>query len=59
MPEAHIKYSNFTGQEKEVREEIRDKLKNVSNNHFLESFLDAPNGLKEVFRLSRILFKEM
>jgi hypothetical protein len=44
---------------KEVRNEIREKLKRCSNNHFLESFLDAPNGLKEVFRLSRIFYKEM
>lgn len=43
----------------ELRNVLREKLKNVSSNHFLESFLDAPNGLKEIFRLSRILFKEM
>ena len=38
--------------------ESRQKLTEKSNNHFLMSFLDTPNGVRDVFKLSRILFKE-
>jgi len=55
---SHIKYLYMNHEIKEVRDEIREKIRKCSNNHFLETFLDAPNGPKEIFRLSRILFKE-
>ena len=56
---AHLKYLYMNSESKQVKDEIRLKVRKCSNNHFLESFLDAPNGLKEIFRLSRVLFKEM
>ena len=56
---AHIKYLYVNNDYKAVKEEIREKVRKCSNNHFLETFLEAPNGLKEIFRLSRIFFKEM
>jgi hypothetical protein len=37
---------------------IHLKLSGATNNHFLLSVLDQPNGIRDVFRLSRILFKE-
>jgi hypothetical protein len=37
---------------------IIQKIAQKSNNHFLVSFLDSPNGIRDVFRISRILFKE-
>ena len=58
-PGSHLKYLYMNHDAKQVKAEIRDRIRKNSNNHFLESFLDAPNGLKEIFRLSRILFKEM
>jgi len=33
-------------------------VKEDSTNQFLEAYLDSPNGLKEVFRISRLLYKE-
>jgi ABC-type nitrate/sulfonate/bicarbonate transport system ATPase subunit len=38
---------------------IRQLLKKETNNHYLDPFLDNPSGLKEVFRVSRILFKDL
>lgn len=56
---AHIKYLYMNNDIKTLKEEIREKIRKCSNNHYLETFLDAPNGPKEIFRLSRIFFKEM
>lgn len=56
---AHIKYINYTNQRKEVKEKIREKLKKHSGNQYLEAFISAPNGLKEIFRMSRVFYKEM
>jgi len=37
---------------------LRRKVMVKSNNPFLESYIETPNCVKEVFRMSRILFKE-
>ena len=37
---------------------MMQKIAEKSNNHFLSSALDTPNGIRDVFRLSRVLFKE-
>ena len=58
-PNSHVKYINVGSSQKEVKDQIRKKLRSISNNHFLELFLDAPNGVYELFRFSRILYKEM
>lgn len=42
-----------------IKDIIRKKLHACSNNQFLDGFLESPNSLKEIFKLSRILFKEM
>jgi len=55
---AHVKYINQMNALNDVKKAIKRKLAEVSNNHFLETFLEAPNSLKEIFRLSRILFKD-
>lgn len=51
----HAQVSNITA----VRDIIRSKIKKSSNNQFLEVFLEAPTSVKDIFRISRILFKEM
>lgn len=43
----------------EIKDEIRKKLKATSNNQILEAFLESPNSVKEIFKMSRILFKDM
>ena len=54
-----MRYINVTNQKKEVKDILREKLAKVSKNHYLESFIDTPNSVKEVFRISRIFYKEM
>ena len=55
---SYFKYVNNTDKERHVRDRIVQKIADKSNNHFLASILQAPNGVSDVFRLSRILFKE-
>jgi hypothetical protein len=54
----HAKFSNVTDRKERVKDMIIQRLAEKSNNHFLTSFLDTPNGIRDVFRLSRILCKE-
>jgi hypothetical protein len=54
----YIKLINNTDHKARVKDMINQKIAEKSNNHFLTSALDSPNGVRDVFRLSRILFKE-
>ena len=54
----YIKLINNTEQKSRVKDMMMQKIAEKSNNHFLSSALDTPNGVRDVFRLSRILFKE-
>jgi len=49
---------NNTERKDKVKDMIIQRLAAKSNNHFLASFLDTPNGIRDVFKLSRILCKE-
>lgn len=40
-----------------VRSQLRKTLKNESNNHYLDAFLDCPTAVDEIFRLSRVLYR--
>lgn len=55
---SHAKFVNNTERKERVKDMIIQRLAEKSNNHFLTSFLDTPNGIRDVFRLSRILCKE-
>lgn len=55
---AYFKYVDYTDKEHSVRDGIVQKIADKSNNHFLASILEAPGSVRDVFRLSRILFKE-
>jgi len=55
---SYIKFINNTDKKERVKDMIIQKIAEKSNNHFLASVLDTPNGIRDVFRLSRILFKE-
>jgi Holliday junction resolvasome RuvABC ATP-dependent DNA helicase subunit len=60
LPTACIKFSQVNpDQHSDIKNIIRKKIAAKSNNQFLETFLEAPNSVKEIFRLSRILFKEL
>ena len=37
---------------------IIEKCKSLSGNQLLQSLLDSPTGLSDLYRISRILFKE-
>ena len=54
----YIRYVNQEEKLYRVKDMIQMKLVGSSNNSFLQSVLDQPNGIRDVFRLSRILFKE-
>jgi len=54
----YAKFVNNTERKERVKDMIIQRLAEKSNNHFLTSFLDTPNGIRDVFRLSRILCKE-
>jgi hypothetical protein len=54
----YIKLINNTAHKARVKDIIIQKLAEKSNNHFLTSTLDGPNGIRDVFRISRILYKE-
>ena len=54
----YIKLINNTDNKLRVKDIIMAKISERSNNHFLTSALDSPNGIRDVFRLSRILYKE-
>lgn len=41
-----------------MKDVLLQRLAEKSNNPFLASFLDTPNGIRDVFKLSRVLFKE-
>ena len=55
---SYFKYVNNTDKPGKVKDMINQKIAAKSNNAFLGGVLDAPNGIRDVFRLSRILFKE-
>lgn len=55
---SYIKLINNTEKKERVKDMIIQKIAEKSNNHFLASALDTPNGIRDVFKLSRILFKE-
>jgi hypothetical protein len=52
------KFVNNTERKERVKDMIIQRLAEKSNNHFLASYLDTPNGIRDVFRLSRILCKD-
>ena len=54
----YIRCVNQANNLSRVKDMIHLKLSGATNNHFLLSVLDQPNGIRDVFRLSRILFKE-
>jgi len=57
---AFVKLSLVTKEEaKAVKDHIVSKLREQSNNQLLEGILNAPHIVREVFKLSRLLFKEM
>jgi len=56
--QSHAKFVNCTERKERVKDMILQRLAEKSNNHFLASFLDTPNGIRDVYRLSRILCKE-
>ena len=59
LPTAYIKFSPVTPDKiKSIKAEMKKKLAAKSNNPLLESYMESPNCVKEVFRISRILFKE-
>ena len=59
LPTAFIKFSPVSNEKIEgIKAEIRMKINAKSNNPLLECYLESPTCVKEVFRLSRILFKE-
>ena len=55
---SYIRYSNQTENLDKVKDIITQKVAAATNNNFLCSTLDAPNGVRDIFRLSRILFKD-
>ena len=55
---SYIKFINNTENKGRVKDMIVQRIAEKSNNHFLASVLDSQNGIRDVFRLSRILFKE-
>jgi hypothetical protein len=57
---AFVKLSLVSKEEAKVaKESIISKLRDSTNNHLLEGILHTPHCLREVFKLSRLLFKEM
>ena len=56
---SHLKYTNITGPQKKAIaiSQIVKKCKQRSGNQFLQILLDAPNGLNDLYRICRILFK--
>lgn len=60
LPTAMVKYKVIreAAEVNKIKELIRKKIKEKSNNQTLELYLENPNAIKEIFRLSRILFKE-
>jgi hypothetical protein len=60
LPSACIKQTQVHADKFEgIKQEIRQRVRSRSNNHLLEAFLEAPNSVKEIFKLSRILFKDL
>lgn len=55
---SYIRYSNQTENLEHVKDVLMQRIAKSSNNNFLVSILDAPNGVRDVFRMSRILFKD-
>ena len=59
LPTAYIKLTPVTPEkQKEIKAVIKKKMIARCNNPLLENYLETPNCIKEVFRISRILFKE-
>lgn len=52
------RFKNVTDRKERVRDIIMQKLAEKSNNHFLASYLDAPNGIRDLYRMSRTLCRE-
>jgi hypothetical protein len=55
---SYAKFVNNTERKERVKDMMIQRLVEKSSNHFLASFLDTPNGIRDVFRLSRILCRE-
>lgn len=55
---SYIRYVNNTEKLDRVKDMLIQKIAEKTNNHFLASVLDTPNGVRDVFRLSRVLYKE-
>lgn len=55
---SYIRYVNNTEKLERVKDMLIQKIAEKTNNHFLASVLDTPNGVRDVFRLSRVLYKE-
>lgn len=57
---AHIKMSNITGMwyRKEAIKIIQEKTSTYTGNQLLLTLLDMPTGLNDLFRISRIFFKD-
>jgi hypothetical protein len=59
LPTAYVKMSPVNQDKvKGIKAELKKKVAAKSNNPLLESYIETPNCIKEVFRISRILFKE-
>ena len=59
LPTAYVKMSPVNQDNvKGIKAELKKKVAAKSNNPLLESYIESPNCIKEVFRISRILFKE-
>ena len=43
---------------KAIKAELKKKVVAKSNNQLLESYIETPNCTKDVFKISRILFKD-
>ena len=58
--ESHVKMISITTPEQieMVKEKIIAKVTGNSGNQLLQLLLDAPSGLHDLYRISRIIFKE-
>lgn len=59
-PKEQVKLVNISSQNQRLAATsvILEKLGSLSGNQMLQSLLDVPTGLNDLYRLSRVLFKE-
>ena len=57
---AHVKMTNITHPfyRKEAVKKIQEKVKEYTGNPMLQTLIDSPTGINDVYRISRIFFKE-